>query len=267
MPEEFPWLSLDPDEEVVWSGTPRLHVVLPVVLGAVVVAGLAIVAAPQTWIGALAVLAGLAMIGVAVTYVRNVEFVVSTKYLYQKRGVLGRAVTQVGLQNVQDATLRQGVFGTQFGHGTISFSTAGGDGDELRMYAIGDPTTVKARVDEHVAKARSAASGSSGLDGVGGPTRGQRDSPGESQRSGTREQVETVLSEARALRAVAERLDQSITAGSAIGTVGDGRERRDGRDAGRRAPDDSALSDAPSSEEGSVDTSTDGGAVDGGEQP
>lgn len=238
MSEAFPWLSLDPDEDVVWSGTPRPHVIAPVVLVALAIVVLAILAVPQWWIAALAGLAGAGMVGAALVYVRNVEFVVSTNYLYAKRGVVGRSVTQIGLQNVQDATLRQGVFGTQFGHGTISFSTAGGDGDQLRMYAIADPTEVKATVDEQVARARSGSSVKPTTERDGTTT----DSASEGD--ARTDQVSTLLSEARALRSVAEQLEDGLATGQS--SLGAGPE---GRAAGDTA----------------TDTSTDGGSVDGGD--
>ena len=213
MSEEFPWLSLDPDEAIAWSGSPRPHVVAPVALGAIALVAVALLAVPQWWIGVAAALVGAAAVAVALLYVRNVTFVVSTSYLYAKRGVLGRAVTQIGLQNVQDATLKQGVFGTQFGHGTISFSTAGGAGDELRMYAIADPTAVKSTVDEQVAAARRR--GRTGGDRAGS-TATPTDETGD---------VAAVLSEARALREVAQRLENGRSNGASTSATTDRGDR------------------------------------------
>lgn len=216
MSKEFPWLSLDPDEEIVWAGTPRWIVVAPVALVALVAPVLLLLVWPTAWSALAGAAVWLAVVYASLVYVRNVDFVVSTKYLYSKRGVLGRAVTQMGLQNVQDATLRQGIFGTQFGHGTISFSTAGGDGDELRMYSIEAPTEVKARVDEQIARARSEAVGSAvEVDSRTGEIGVEESGFDESG-------VDALLSEARAMRAVAERVDASLASSRPV-NASDGR--------------------------------------------
>ena len=196
MSASFPWAALDSDEEAVWSGGPRPHVVLwiaiptlaiPVVLGAVW----------STLPGV--VLGGLAWAAVsylAYVYVTNIDYVVSTKYVYAKYGILGRSVTQIGLHNIQDTTLTQGILGTRAGYGTISFSTAGGEGATLAFHLVDDPSTVTVEVDRQVAKARKGTAG--------------EESPSST------DTVDELLTELRTMRAAAERIDRALERGGEL---------------------------------------------------
>lgn len=193
MTERFPWLSLDDDEEIVWSGEPRLHVVLWLAVPALAIPVMLVLAwspLPGAVVGVLA-WAGVSSLGYL--YVKHVDYVVSTKYVYSKMGILGWSVTQVGLHNIQDTTLSQGVFGTRSGYGTVSFSTAGGEGATLAFYLVDDPTTVRSAVDAQVTTARKRPKAKTD----------RPDSRG----------VEEFLSELRATRAVAERIDTTLERG------------------------------------------------------
>lgn len=189
MPDSFPWLSLDDDEEIVWAGRPRLQVLLYVAVPALVLPAVVVL----LWSSLGGALAGLlawgAVVGLGYVYVTNVEYVVSTKYAYAKQGVLGRSVTQIGLHNIQDTTTRQGVLGTQFGYGTLAFSTAGGEGVTLGFHVIDDPGDVKHTVDRQIS--------SVGADAGGGPADGQS-------------AVDELLAEATAMRDAAQRIDAAL---------------------------------------------------------
>lgn len=169
MSEPFSWLSLDTNEEIVWSGTPRLHVVLWLAVPALSIPTVMIVVWP-TLLGLLVgVLAWVSLTFLGYVYTTNIEYVVSTKYVYSKWGVLGRSVTQVSLHNIQDTTLSQGIFGTYSEYGTVSFSTAGGDGATLAFYLVDEPRAVKSEVDRQVTAARKRKTGTeehSKADGV-----------------------------------------------------------------------------------------------------
>lgn len=190
MTERFPWLSLDDDEEIVWSGQPRVRVVLWVAVPALaipVILALAWSPLPGAAVGVLA-WAGITALGHL--YVTNVEYAVSTKYVYSKTGILGWSVTQVGLHNIQDTTLSQGIFGTRSGYGTVSFSTAGGEGTTLAFYLVDDPEAVTSAVDSQIARAGKRSNGK----------------PDRSDSRGVKE----LLSELRATRDVAQRIDTRL---------------------------------------------------------
>lgn len=190
MPDPFPWLSLDDDEEIVWSGRPRLQVLLYVAVPALVVPAVIVLLWPSLGGFVVGLLAWLAICGLGYVYVTKVEYVVSTKYAYAKRGVLGRSVTQIGLHNIQDTTLTQGILGTQFGYGTVAFSTAGGEGVTLGFYVVDDPGDVKRAVDRQI----SSVTDERGAEPVSS--------------AGTA--VDELLSEAAAMRGAAEHIDRAL---------------------------------------------------------
>ncbi|WP_207589688.1 PH domain-containing protein [Halomontanus rarus] len=193
MAEQFSWLSLDADEEVVWSGRPRLHVVLWLAVPALSIPALMVVVWPRLLSALVGVSAWAAVTALGYVYVTNIDYVVSTKYVYSKRGVLGRAVTQIGLHNIQDTTLSQGIFGTHSDYGTVSFSTAGGEGAALAFSLVDDPSTVKSAVDRQVSSVR----------------KGTTDRRERSKAEG----VDDLLSELRATREAAQRIDQALEYG------------------------------------------------------
>lgn len=196
-----PWLSLDDDEAVLWSGRPRIQVLLWLAVPALVLPILIVV----LWQSVAGVVLGWLLWGAVVAagylYLTNVAYVVSTRYAYAKRGVLGRRVIQIGLHNVQDTTLRQGAIGRWLDYGTVSFSTAGGEGATLAFHAVDDPGAVKRAVDER------ASRGGRPLhhEAAGGADRpaGERGGP----------DVDVLLAEARSMGTVARRLRRTLERG------------------------------------------------------
>ena len=136
-----------PEEDVWWSGRPRLLAVLPaVVFGlALVVGGLAVfyVTREPLPLAFVPVGVGLALWGYLV--VKNTRFVVTDRAVYRKRGVLSRNVRRIGVERVQNSSFRQGVRGTLFGYGTVVVQAAGGG--SIRFHDIENPRDVRALVD------------------------------------------------------------------------------------------------------------------------
>lgn len=190
MPEPFPWLSLDADEEIVWSGRPRLQVLLYLVVPALVVPALIVLLRPTPGGFVAGAIAWLAIGALGYLYVTNLEYVVSTTYAYAKRGVLGRSVTQIGLHNIQDTTLTQGVLGTRLGYGTVAFSTAGGEGVTLGFYVIDDPGAVKRTIDGQISSVHDET-GSERATTAGTP-------------------VDELLAEVTAMRSAAQNIDRAL---------------------------------------------------------
>jgi uncharacterized membrane protein YdbT with pleckstrin-like domain len=127
----FEWLSLDDGEEVVWSGQPRLKSIIPAVLFGI----------PLIPVGI-----GILIILGAYYSVKNTDFVVTNEGLYVKKGVLSRSVQKIGFDKVQNISFSQGIFGKQFGYGSIEISTAGGSGVEMRFRSIDSPREVQDRI-------------------------------------------------------------------------------------------------------------------------
>ncbi|WP_256298859.1 PH domain-containing protein [Haloarchaeobius salinus] len=186
------WLTLEDDEAVLWEASPRIQSIIPALfVGLVIVvvpAGMALLA-PDTFPVPVWPVALLGVVPPVLAYVwiSNVEFVVTNRRCYRKQGVLSRDVLAVGFESVQNSSYEQGVFGTLFGHGTVSVDTAGGMGTELRFWNIEDPRSVQNLVLDQ----REAFDGD------------------DDELPGTVEQWQAVLAEVRRLRRAAERYERS----------------------------------------------------------
>ena len=169
LPDGFDWLSLDPEEEVVWTGNPHSSSLVPAL----------VIGVPLSL-----VLVGIPIVVSAYLARENTEYVITTEALYKKRGVLSRDVKRVGFEKVQDTSYTQGFFGTQFGYGDVDISTAGGSGVELTFDSVGDPKRIQELVNERI----RAREGRRGADD--GETKG--------------DVLDDVLAELRAIRAAVE---------------------------------------------------------------
>ncbi|UIO99208.1 PH domain-containing protein [Halobaculum sp. CBA1158] len=186
LPDGFDWLSLDPEEEVVWTGNPHSMSLVPAF----------VVGIPLSL-----VLVGLFVIASAYLSRENTEYVITTEALYKKRGVLSRDVKRVGFEKVQDTSYTQDFFGTQFGYGTVEISTAGGSGVELSFDNVEEPKRIQELVNERI-RAR---------DGRG------------SREESKGDVLDEILAELRAIRAAVEADPPTVTAGArdAGATAGD----------------------------------------------
>ena len=166
------WLSVDADETVVWQGAPRVRRILPTVAAATLWIALLVVAvtvgprvAPVparafpgvALVGAALLLAVPAVAAVAWAYLRttNVEYVLTDRNCYRKSGVLSTRVSRIDLSTVQRTSLRKDVWGNLFDYGTISISTAGSDGVDLRFTDLDDPDPVRTEMRRLIGSRRS----------------------------------------------------------------------------------------------------------------
>ena len=123
------WVNLDSDEEVLWSGSPRVKsIVSSLVVGVPLIAVFGL---------------GLLVIAAAYLNVKNTNYLVTDKALYVKRGILSRSVKKIGFDKVQNINYSQGVLGNRFGYGNIEISTAGGSGTEMAFRSVEDPRKVE----------------------------------------------------------------------------------------------------------------------------
>jgi uncharacterized membrane protein YdbT with pleckstrin-like domain len=178
------WLGLADGEELLWQSHPRLIKTLPsFVLGYLLAAGGLVGATLET-----VLFAGLVPLGVLVAIRgllsnRRTWYVVTTRGLYLKTGVLGLSVRSIEYDRVQNSQYRQSVTGTVFGHGTVEIEI---DGDaDLTFRAIYDPDEVQETIRAQV-----------GTGSEQDTRTGKRTVPG------TREQWLDVLEELRSIRRV-----------------------------------------------------------------
>ena len=138
-PDTLDWLTLDTDEEIVWSGTPHESSLVPAL-----VFGLPL----------SIVLVGLFIIAAAYLQRENTQYVVTTDALYKKTGVLSRDVQRIDFGKVQNTSYSQGFFGARFGYGNVDVSTAGGSGVEMQFASVPDPRAVQERINKRVKGSR-----------------------------------------------------------------------------------------------------------------
>jgi uncharacterized membrane protein YdbT with pleckstrin-like domain len=210
MTEEIDWFSPDPDETVVWTGHPRVWRIWGSVASGLVVSVVALVVAyvvttqvslaPTDSVPVDAIAWGVAILVVlsqvvsaASAYARtvNTHYVLTDKRIYRKEGVLSEHVSNVGVDRVQETTLSKDVTGNLFDYGTVAISTAGSGGTDLALTDLTDPETFRDHLQEQVrtASSDSADESSAGLD---------------------TDTVDALLTEARGLREVAERMEESV---------------------------------------------------------
>jgi uncharacterized membrane protein YdbT with pleckstrin-like domain len=143
------WLRLTDDEELLWQSQPRIfEAALSVGIGLLVVAGGIVGAILETIL-----FAGLCPVGalIAVWSVlsnRRAWYVVTTRGLYARTGVLGRQVRSVEHDRVQNSQYRQSVTGTVFGHGSVEIEVAGGP--DITFDGIYDPDEIQAVIRQQV---------------------------------------------------------------------------------------------------------------------
>lgn len=208
MPTHPDWLSLDADETVVWRGGPRIRRILPTVVKAsvwVVLLAVAVVDGPRLvggpfrllstplLVGGTVVLALPAVAAVVVAYLRttSVDYVLTDRNAYRKAGVLSTHVSRIGLSTVQRTSLSKDFWGSTFDYGTISISTAGSDGVDLRFADLDDPEPVRER-----------------LRGLAGARRSRADDGGVPIDSAT---ADAMLAEFRGLASSARRLERAVS--------------------------------------------------------
>ena len=174
------WRWLRESETEVWEGRPRLTTIA----GSVVV-GVAILVAAG-WLAATVDprLAAAGLLGVplpiaAYLRVQRTTYLVTTRAIWVKTGVLGRSVRQITLSKVQNTAYEQSVRGSIFGYGTVTVEVAGGSDIDFRR--ISEPRAVQEAIND------------------------QLDHGTDREVPGTPEQWEAVLS---TLRGIRERLDE-----------------------------------------------------------
>jgi membrane protein YdbS with pleckstrin-like domain len=132
----YDWLTLDPDEEILWAGQP----------------------APEVMYGAYLVgiptipLLGLGLLIIARPYLtrENTDYVITDKSVYKKTGIFSRSVSEVEYEKVQNTSFSVGVVGRYLGYGNVGISTAGGSGVEMSLRGVSDPKDVQKRLSRRV---------------------------------------------------------------------------------------------------------------------
>ncbi len=132
---DLSWLTLDDDESVLWASTPHKSSLVP---------------ALAIGIPLSLVLIGIPILVSAYLTYTNTNYVVTTRGLYRKRGIISRDVKQIGFDKVQNISYTQTAVGSQLGYGTVEISTAGSSGVELRFRNIPTPADIQELISREI---------------------------------------------------------------------------------------------------------------------
>lgn len=133
--DEFDWLSLDSDEEIVWAGNPHPMSIVPALIFGIPLAIL---------------LVGIVVIVGAYLWRENTYYVVTTDGVYKKTGIFSRSVTEIEYEKIQNTAYSASAMGRWLGYGTVEISTAGGSGVEMRIQGVENPQEVQQRLSARV---------------------------------------------------------------------------------------------------------------------
>ena len=151
------WFQRD-GESIVWEGSPRPSAALGgVALGVVVVAGSLVAALiVDRRLGAVALL-GIGLVAWRLLRVRQTRYLITSRALWSKRGVIGQTVRRVGLSQVQNTAYSQSFTGSIFGYGTVTIEVAGGR--DLKFRRIDDPERVRRMLTDRIGDTGSETPG------------------------------------------------------------------------------------------------------------
>lgn len=143
------WLFLHDGETVAWEGKPRLSAAIGGVIAGTAIVGICLAAAitvdPRL---AAASLVGIGVVAWQLLRIRHTSYVITTRAIWLKRGVLGVTVRRVGLPQAQNTAYSQSLTGSIFGYGTVSVEVAGGP--DLAFRRVDDPETVRRAITSRI---------------------------------------------------------------------------------------------------------------------
>lgn len=189
---DLEWFSPDPDEEVIWVGQPAFEtlygtIATGLVLTVVLIGFLILLGVPFSYLG-----------------IRNTDYVVTTKSLYVKSGILSTNIETVDLDRIQNTEYSQSFWGKQFGYGQIAISTAGSSGAEITFKGVPDAKAVRDRIAE-----LQPSRGGRGGDGTVGGAAGEGE--GDAARPASADQIDELIAEMRATREAFERIERHVS--------------------------------------------------------
>ncbi|MFD1642544.1 PH domain-containing protein [Halohasta litorea] len=143
------WRWLRESETEVWEGRPRLTTIAgSVVVGLAILVGAGWLAATIDPRLAAVGLLGPVLPAWAYLYIQRTTYLVTTRAIWVKTGVLGLSVRRITLSKVQNTAYEQSIRGSIFGYGTVTVEVAGGDDIDFRR--ISDPGSVQEAINDQI---------------------------------------------------------------------------------------------------------------------
>jgi len=159
------WVTLGPDESVVWRGKPSPYLVKYWigVAAAVLLAGVVLLVwllpADWSWLGWLVVAGGLGLGGYAYVAYRSVFYVLTTEKVYRKTGLVRTDVETVRLERVQNVSFSQSLLQRLVRCGDLTIVTAGSGTTGLVLRSVNHPSTVNGLVTDQLGGVTGATAG------------------------------------------------------------------------------------------------------------
>jgi len=159
------WVTLAPDESVVWGGRPSPYLVkywisvAALVLLSGIVALVWILPSNWSWIGWLAIVAGLVVAAYAYEAYCTVYYVITTDKVYKKTGLLSTEVQTVRLDRIQNAWFSQSLLQRPVRCGDLTIVTAGEGTEGLVFRSVPHPSRVNGLLTDHLGTPSSRATG------------------------------------------------------------------------------------------------------------
>lgn len=152
------WVTLTPDEAVVWQGRPTLHAYLGQIFPGVILLAFGVAIAGVSSgggeiagieLGQAGVLIGGILLAVGLFGILrplltwwSIVYLITTEEVYKKHGLVSRTVTNVRLDQIQNTSFRQSVLGRLLSYGSVHIDTAGSGGTEVVFESVPKPQTV-----------------------------------------------------------------------------------------------------------------------------
>ena len=155
------WLTLPADERIEWYGRPSLFTIAPQAIAALIVTigGVVAVSVLTSVFGTipggvyvLPLLAGGSMLAVVVLRWYRIQYVITTREVYIKRGLLSLDVDQIRIARIQNTTLSQSLFERLLGYGNVIAYTAGSDSLNIEFSSVPNPSGVNRTLSELVSQ-------------------------------------------------------------------------------------------------------------------
>ena len=93
------------------------------------------------------VLLGIPILIWAILDRRNTVYTVSNRRITQKRGIIGKELSEVDLKDIRNIVLKRDIFDRLVNTGALGIATAGHAGIEIKLKGVPDPEGVRSLID------------------------------------------------------------------------------------------------------------------------
>lgn len=170
------WVTLTPNDRVVWSGHPSLRAALWTLGSRLLLIGLGIggvivfsfIIDTPILLALSFVPIGAGLLSIAMLFLRrwSVQYVLTTEEIYRRRGLLSRSVINLPINHIQNTAYTQSFLERLLSYGTIRIDTAGEEGPEIILQNVKDPEQVDALLTEQLDAVSAQSTGQTTPGGV-----------------------------------------------------------------------------------------------------